>query len=403
MTNDPTGEESFATKAIHAFQPDEREYNSLVPGIARSTIFKFKNTDEAVKIFEGSNNAKENRGKYIYARGNHPNQRQLEQIVTVLEGGTDAVAFASGMAAISAVALTLLSTGDEVVASNTLYGDSFKLFSKVVARWGVKTTFVDITDVEAIRKAMTDKTKLLYAEVPSNPTLAVADIKAIGAITEEHGVLFVVDNTLAGPYLQRPLTLGADIVVESMTKYLSGHSDAVGGMVIANDQSFIMDLWGTLFVTGGMIDPEAAWLILRSIKTLEIRMQRHNANAQAVAEHLSRHPKVKTVYYPGLPNHPQHELAQAQMNGFGALVAFEIQGGVEAGKKFVNSLRLFALSVSLGAVESLVNHPASMTHSVIPREQRLEAGISDELIRLSVGIEAVDDLIADIDQALKLA
>lgn len=391
----------FATSAIHSHLKDYQERNGLVPPITRSAIYTFKNVDEAAKIFEGSNKAKENRSKYVYARGNHPNQRQLEEVVTTLEGGVDSVAFSSGMAAISALAQTVLQKGDKVVASNILYGDTFRLFDQFVTKWGVKTTFVDITDLGQVKKAITEKTKLLYTETPTNPLLTIADIEKLSLIAHEKKILLAVDNTFASPYLQQPLKLGADIVVESTTKYLSGHSDALSGIVVAKDQNLIQQIWGTLFVTGGEIDPQAGWLVLRGIKTLALRMERHCSNAFAIAKYLEKHSKVKVVHYPGLLSHPQHDLARVQMNGFGGIVSFEVKGGVEAGKKFVNSLELFSLSVSLGAVESLVDHPASMTHKVIPREERLKAGISDGLIRLSVGIEDVEDLISDLEQSFE--
>ncbi len=391
----------FATKAIHADVKGFSENRALVPPVARSAIYTFENVDEAAKIFEGSNNEKDNRSKYVYARGNHPSQRQLELTLTELEKGTDAVAFSSGMAAITALGQTLLSQGDEVVASNVLYGDSFRFFEKFVAKWGVKTTFVDITDIRQVERAITKKTKLLFTETPTNPLLTIADIGQLAVLAKKHGVIFAVDNTFASPYIQQPLALGADIVVESTTKYISGHSDAVGGIIVAKDQKFIMDLWGTLFVTGALIDPESAWLALRGIKTLPLRMEKHCENAYAVAKYLSHHPKVQVVHYPGLISHPQHELARAQMNGFGGVLTFETKGGIEKAKKFVNSLKLFSLSVSIGALESLVNHPASMTHKVIAREDRLKSGITDGLIRFSVGIEDTEDIIADIEQAFQ--
>lgn len=389
----------FATTAVHAHLKKYQDHQALVPPTGRSAIFYFNNVDEAAKIFEGSNNVKDNRSKYVYARGNHPTQRQLEEVVTTLEGGTDAVAFSSGMAAITAFTQTLLSPGDEVVASNVLYGDSHHLFGKMMGKWGVATTFVDITDNRAVEKAMTGKTKLIYTETPTNPLLGIADLAELSQIAHKNKSILAVDNTFASPYLQQPLRLGADVVIESTTKYLSGHSDALGGIVVSNDQDFIMKLWGTLFVTGAVLDPQAATLILRGIKTLALRMERHCENAKSVAHFLNHHPKVSLVHYPGLLTHPQHDLARVQMNGFGGIVSFEVKGGVEAGKKFVNSLKLFALSVSLGAVESLVNHPASMTHKIIPREDRLKGGITDGLIRLSMGIEDSEDLIADLTQS----
>lgn len=391
----------FATQLLHATPKEFKEKRGLVSPIHRSATYTFANVDEAAKIFKGDNKKIDNRSKYVYARGNHPNQRELELLVTELEGGADAIAFSSGMAAISTLAQTVLSQGDEVVASNVIYGESFRLYGELVKKWGVKTTFVDATDIKQVKKAITKKTKLLHIETPTNPLLTIADIEGLSRITKEAGVLFVVDNTFITPYLQQPLRLGADVVVASTTKYLSGHNDALGGIVAARDQNLILDIWGTLFVTGAVIDPQAAWLTQRGMKTLPLRMEKHCANALAVAKYLARHPKVKVVHYPGLLTHPQHDLACSQMNGFGGVLSFEIEGGIEKGKIFANSMKLFSLSVSLGAVESLVNHPASMTHSMIPREQRLKSGITDGLIRFSVGIEDAEDIIADIEQAME--
>lgn len=391
----------FATQLLHSSPKEFKEKNGLVSPIHRSATYTFSNVDEVARIFKGDNKELNNRSKYIYARGNHPNQRELELLLTKLEQGTDAIAFSSGMAAISTLAQTVLSQGDEVVASNVIYGESFRLYGELVPKWGVKTTFVDVTDIEQVKKAITKKTKLLHIETPTNPLLTIADIGELSKITKESGILFVVDNTFITPYLQQPLTLGADVVVASTTKYLSGHNDALGGIVVARDQKLILDIWGTLFVTGAVIDPEAAWLIQRGMKTLPLRMEKHCANALVVAKYLSHHPKIKVVHYPGLLTHPQHDLARKQMNGFGGVLSFEIKGGIEKGKTFANSMELFSLSVSLGAVESLVNHPASMTHSMIPREQRLKSGITDGLIRFSVGIEDTEDIIADIEQAFE--
>jgi len=391
----------FATQLLHSGHKEFREKRGLVSPIHRSATYTFANVDEAAKIFRGDNKEIDNRSKYVYARGNHPNQRELELLITELEHGTDAIAFSSGMAAIATLAQTVLSQGDEVVASNVIYGESFRLYGELVPKWGVKTTFVDITDIAQVKKAITKKTKLLHIETPTNPLLTIADIEQLSNITKEAGVLFVVDNTFITPYLQQPLTLGADVVVASTTKYLSGHNDALGGIVVARDQKLILDIWGTLFVTGAVIDPQAAWLIQRGMKTLPLRMEKHCANAHAAAKYLAKHSKVKVVHYPGLLTHPQHDLARKQMNGFGGVLSFEIEGGIEKGKIFANSMKLFSLAVSLGAVESLVNHPASMTHSMIPRDQRLKSGITDGLIRFSVGIEDTEDIIADIEQAFQ--
>jgi len=390
---------SFVTEVLHSTTNEFNPRGELVSPIHRSSTYTFNNVDEVAKIFKGDNKEKSNRSKYLYARGNHPNQRELEVLLAKLEKGVDALAFSSGMAAITALAQTVLSQGDEVLVSNIVYGETFRLYGELTPRWGVKTTFVDVTDLKAIEKAITKKTKLLHIETPTNPLLTIADIEQISLLAKKHTILFVVDNTFATPYLQQPLQLGADVVVASTSKYLSGHADALGGIVVAKNQELILDIWWTLFVTGAVIDAQAAWLIQRGLKTLPLRMEKHCDNALAVAKYLSKHSKVKKVHYPGLLTHPQHELARRQMNGFGGVLSFELDGDIEQGKRFVNSLKLFSISVSLGALESLVNHPASMTHSMIPKKNRLQSGVSDGLIRFSIGIEDISDIIADIDQA----
>lgn len=391
----------FATKAIHANVKDFQDKGALIPPIHRSAIYRFNRVEDVAAIFKGDNKDIKNRDRYLYIRGMHPNQRLLEKTVATLEGGIDAMAFASGMSAITSLGTHLLKTGDHVLASKVLYAESYNFYRDFVKKWDVETTFVDITQDSEVEKAFRKNTKFLYIETPTNPLLTIGDIEKLAAIAHGHKSLLIVDNTFATPYLQQPLRLGADIVVLSSTKYLSGHSDAAGGLVVAKDQQIILDLWKSLFITGNIIDPTSAWLTLRGIKTLALRMERHCNNAMAIAKHLSRHPKIKEVYYPGLLNHPQHDLARIQMNGFGGIVSFELKGNVDDGRKFVNHLKIFSISVSLGAVESLVNHPASMTHSVMSREDRLKSGIADGLIRFSLGIEDIEDLIADLDQAFK--
>lgn len=389
----------FATKAIHASVEDFQDKGALVPPIHRSAVYRFDSVDDVASIFKGDNKDISNRERYLYIRGNHPNQRLLERTVAELEGGVDAMAFATGMAAITSLGTHLLNAGDHVVASSVLYAESYNFFRDFVKKWNVETAFVDIIDEKQVDAAFRKNTRYLYIETPTNPSLSIGDIGKLAEIAHRHNALLIVDNTFATAYLQQPLRLGADIVVLSSTKYLSGHSDATGGLVVAKDQAIIMDLWKSLFITGNIIDPTAAWLTQRGLKTLALRMERQCENALRIAKYLSKHPKIKTVYYPGLLSHPQHDLARTQMNGFGGIVSFELDGTVEDGKNFVNALRIFSISVSLGAVESLVNHPASMTHSVMRREDRIKSGIGDGLIRFSLGIEDVDDLIADIDQA----
>jgi len=304
------------------------------------------------------------------------------------------------MAAITAAVMSLVGKGDHVVATDCLYGGTVKLFLDILSRFGVGFTLVDTSEASNIERAMQENTKLLYLETPANPTLKLTDISAASRIAKEHGAMTLVDNTFMSPYFQRPLGLGADIVVHSLTKYLGGHSDVVGGIIVG-PSSFIRRLDPVLKNTGGILGPFDAWLTLRGIKTLALRMERHSENALEIADFLQSHPKIEKICYPGLMSHPQHELAKRQMSGFGGIVCFEVKGGLEAGRRLMNSVKLCTLAVSLGAVETLIEHPASMTHAVVPKQERLKAGITDSLVRLSVGIEAAEDIIDDLKQALQ--
>lgn len=384
----------FATKAVHAGQHPDPLTGSVSVPIYETSTFVFKSAEQGAARFAGTEEG------YIYTRLGNPTIRALERNVAELENGEDARACASGMAAIHTAVTSIVKKNDHVVATDCLYGGTLKLFSDILPKFGIEFTLVDSSNVANVEAAIKENTKLIFVETPANPTLKLTDLRAISEIAKEHGVTTMVDNTFMSPYFQRPLELGADIVVHSLTKYLGGHSDLVGGVIVGS-KSFFKTLDPLLKNTGATLGPFEAWLTLRGIKTLPIRMERHNENAIKVAEFLETHPKIKKVYYPGLKSHPQHELARKQMSGFGGTLSFELKGGLEAGRKLMNSVKLCLLAVSLGAVETLIQHPASMTHAIVPKEERLKAGITDSLVRISVGIEDVTDIIHDLKQALE--
>jgi len=336
---------------------------------------------------------------YEYARVQNPTREAMEANIAALEGGKHGIAFSSGLAAIEAV-VKRLSAGDHVISEENTYGGTPRLFTQVLARFGIEFTFVDSRDPDAVRDAIRPNTKLIHLETPTNPLMRICDLGAIGAIAREKGIHVMVDNTFASPYNQRPLELGATIVVHSSTKYLNGHSDVVGGIVVTNDDDVADDLRFLQKAAGAVPGPWDAWLVLRGTKTLHVRMERHNSNGQRIAEFLEAHPAVERVYYPGLPSHPQHELAKRQMRGFTGMISMEL-GTAERARKVVESTRIFALAESLGGVESLIGHPAPQTHAAVPPEKRADMGLTDSLVRLSVGIEDVEDLIEDLDQALR--
>jgi cystathionine beta-lyase/cystathionine gamma-synthase len=335
---------------------------------------------------------------YEYARTQNPTRAALEANLAAIEGGKAAFAFASGMAATGAV-MTLLQSGDHVVVTDNTYGGTYRLFEKVLRKYQLDFTYVDTSDIAAIAGAITATTKLLFLETPTNPVLRLTDLQAACAIAHARGVPVVVDNTFASPYVQRPIDFGADLVVHSTTKFLNGHSDSVGGVVVATRDDHIEWLRFVQNSQGAILGPMDSWLVLRGTKTLTVRMERHNGNAQVLAEYLAAHPKVTKVYYPGLPAHPQHALAKRQMRGFGGLISFEL-GTLEKARTLLNHVRLLALAESLGGVETLISHPATMTHASVPPERRKQIGITDDMVRVSVGIEDVDDLKDDLAQAL---
>jgi len=376
----------FGTKAIHAgVEPDPATGAVMTPIYQTSTY-----AQEAPGQHKG----------YEYARTQNPTRSVLEKNLAALENGVDAICFASGMAAMDAV-LRMLNPGDEIISSNDLYGGSYRLMVRVYERFGVKAHFVDLGDPEKVKKFISPKTKLFWIETPTNPMLNIVDIKKLCALAKSHGILTCVDNTFASPYLQNPLDLGADIVVHSATKYLGGHSDVVLGAVVVKDEKLGQDLHFLQNAMGAVPGPHDCFLVLRGIKTLHIRVERACKNAKKVAKFLQTHPKVSKVYYPGLKDNPYHELAKEQMRGFGAMVSFDlIKDTFEDATRVLSNTKIFTLAESLGGVESLIGHPATMTHASIPREERLKVGLTDSLIRLSVGIEDVEDLIEDLEQAL---
>ncbi len=374
----------FATDAIHVGQEPDPATGAIV-----------------VPIYQTSTFVQEELGKnkgFEYARTSNPTRLALERNLARLEGGSFAYAFASGMAAINAV-MSLFKAGDHIVAGHNLYGGSFRLFERVLKDFGLNFSYVNTTRLENIREAIGPATRLIFIETPTNPVMEITDLGAAAELGHDQGVLLAVDNTFMSPYFQRPLALGADIVVHSTTKYLNGHSDGVGGAVILNDPTLAERLKFIQNAAGAVLGPFDSWLVLRGVKTLAVRMVRHNENGLAVARHLSGHPKVKKVYYPGLLSHPQHELAIKQMTGFGGMLSFET-GSLENAKTVLKSVRLCSLAESLGGVETLISHPATMTHASVPPEERARIGITDGLVRISVGIEDVEDLLADLDQAL---
>ncbi len=376
---------AFDTLAIHAGQPNEERTGAVTFPIFQTSTF-------------GQREPGVTRG-FSYGRTDNPTRRALEECVAALEGGGTGVAFASGLAAASAC-LQLLRSGDHVVAGRDLYGGVYRLLTKVFARFGLETTFADQTDLDELRRAFRPETKLLLLESPSNPLLKITDLAAAAALGRERGALVVADNTFATPYLQQPLRLGADLVLHSTTKYLNGHSDVIGGLVVARDAGLAEELRFLQNAVGAVPGPQDCFLILRGLKTLGVRMERHCANAARVAGFLAGHPKVARVHYPGLPGHPGHDIARRQQRLFGAMVSIELAAGLAEAKRFASLTRLFTLAESLGSVKSLLCHPPTMTHASVEPEVRKRHGIPDGLIRLSVGIEDAGDLVADLEQAL---
>lgn len=375
----------FSTKAIHVGQEPDPTTGAIITPIFQTSTY----------VQEGLNKHK----GYEYARTQNPTRTALEECLASLEGGKYGLSFGSGLAAESNI-INLLSAGDHVICGDDVYGGTYRLFEKVWKRYGLTFTFVDASDAEKVQAAIQPNTKMVWVETPTNPLLRLCDIKSIAQVTAAKNLILVVDNTFASPYLQNPLALGADIVVHSVTKYLGGHSDVVGGAVITSRDDLYETLKFHQNAVGGVPGPLDCWLVLRGLKTLAVRMEAHQKNAMAIARYLESHAVVEKVMYPGLESHPQHALAKAQMRGFGGMVSFVLKGGLESARQFLGSTKLFALAESLGGVESLVCHPVSMTHGSIPKDERDARGVVDALVRLSVGIEDQDDLLADLEKGL---
>ncbi len=378
----------FNTKVIHGGQHHDPSTGAVMPPVYHTSTFAQKSPG----IHTG----------YEYSRADNPTRTALEHALKSIENGARGLAFSSGLAAIDCV-MRLLKPGDEVIAMDDLYGGTYRLFTRFYQDLGIVFHFIDINNLDIFQSKINNNTKLVWIETPTNPLMKLADIEAIAKITKEKNIVFAVDNTFATPYLQKPLDLGADIVMHSATKYLGGHSDVIAGALVIKDEALGKQLHFIQFATGATLGPQESFLVLRGIKTLHLRVERHCFNGQKVAEYLAQHPAIASVLYPGLLSHPQHSLAKKQMNGgFGGMVSFTFKSGAKADAiQFLEKLKVFTLAESLGGVESLANHPALMTHASIPAEKRAEIGVTDDMVRLSVGVEDIADLIADIEQALK--
>ena len=377
----------FDTKVIHGGQHHDPSTGAVMPPVYQTSTYVQTSPGQPL-------------GDYEYSRASNPTRTALENALASIENGTRGLAFSSGLAATDCI-LRSFKAGDEVIAMDDLYGGTYRMFSRVYKDSGIKFHFVDMTDIAKLKSLINENTKLIWVETPTNPLMKLADIQEIAKITKEHKIWLAVDNTFATPYLQKPLDLGADIVMHSATKYLGGHSDVIAGALIVKDEALGEQLHFQQFATGATLGPMDSFLVLRGIKTLSLRVQRHCENGEKVVDFLIKHPKIKTVYYPGLPDHPFHEIAKKQMKAFGGMVSFTFNSGKkEDSIAFLEKLKVFTLAESLGGVESLANHPALMTHASIPADKRAEVGITDDLVRLSVGIEDAEDLIADLEQAL---
>ncbi|MCB0822053.1 MAG: aminotransferase class I/II-fold pyridoxal phosphate-dependent enzyme [Bacteroidales bacterium] len=388
-----TKNKGFNSKLVHGGGYKDQLLSAVTP-IYQTSTFAFHNADHGAQCFAGESDG------YIYTRLGNPTIIDLEKTVAELENGFGGIATSSGMAAVNTVYLGILESGSHMIGHEALYGPSRAIMESLYPKFNVESTFVDATKLENVKNAIRPNTRLIFLETPANPTIGITDIKAVSEIAKEVGAVVCVDNTFCSPYLQNPLDLGADIVLHSMTKFINGHADIVAGMVVAKTEEMYRQLRSVMMNVGCNMDPHQAFLTRRGLKTLAIRIDRAQANSMKVAEFLENHPKVEWVKYPGLKSHPQYELAQKQMRGPGAMISFGLKGGLDAGKKMMDNVQLALLAVSLGGIETLIQHPASMTHSKLSREAKEKAGISDGLVRLSVGIEEAEDIIADLDQAL---
>lgn len=389
-----TQKSGFSTKLIHAGEIEDQYRSATVP-IYQTSTFAFESADEGAKCFAGESNG------YIYTRIGNPTIDALERQIAILENGFGAVAVGSGMAAVNVIYQALLASGDHMVSTDAVYGPSRAIMENHYPKYGVKSTYINTTDISLIEKSFKPNTKVLYIETPANPTMDITDIAACAEIAHKHGALLVVDNTFCSPYLQNPLDLGADIVFHSMTKFINGHADIVAGIVIAKEETLYKKLRSMMVNLGCNMDPHQAYMVLRGVKTLSIRIDRATENADKVAAFLENHPKVAWIKYPGLKSHPQYELGKRQMKANGSMISFGLKTGFDGAKKLMDNVHLALLAVSLGGVETLIQHPASMTHSKVSKEGKLKAGITDDLIRFAVGIEDATDIIEDLRQGLE--
>ena len=385
----------FGTLCVHAGEAPDPQYGAHTTPIYQTSTFVFENAEQAAARFAGKEQG------YIYMRvaPHTPTHAAFVEKMAALEGGETGLPFSSGMAAINAVALSQLQKGDHLISTDVVYGSTYSLFSSILTKFGIEVSFVDTSDLEQVKDSIKKNTKMIFVETPANPTLTICNIAGIVKMAGEISALSVLDNTFATSYFQRALPLGADVVVHSSTKYIGGHADLLGGVVVCSKE-FVTRMKPIVHTVGATMGPHEAWLCIRGLKTLHLRMEKHASNAMNVAQFLEAHPKIEWVRYPGLPSHPQHDLAKRQMSGFGGMISFGVKGGIEAGRKLMNRVELCSLAVSLGSVDTLIQHPASMTHATVPREVRMKVGITDEMVRLSVGIEEPEDVIADLDQAL---
>jgi methionine-gamma-lyase len=388
-------DKKFGTRCVHAGE-GENPHGAHATPIYQTSTFVFESAEAAAEVFGIGGKPGY---RYIRSPPNTPTHAAFIEKIRSLEGGEAGLAFSSGMAAETALVLSQLKEGDHLISTNVIYGGTYGLFSSLITKFGMDVSFVDTTDPENVKDALQPNTRMVFIETPANPTMTVCDIGEICGIARDAGAISTVDNTFATPYFQRPLALGADAVVESCTKYIGGHGDLLGGVAVASTD-LINSMKRTALLSGGTMGTHEAWLCIRGLKTLHLRMERHAENAQKVAEFLEAHSKVDRVNYPGLKSHPQHEIARKQMSGYSGMLSFEVKGGVDAGRRLMNSVEMMSLAVSLGSVDTLIQHPASMTHAIMPKEMRERLGITDGLVRISVGIEDVEDIIADIEQAL---
>jgi len=388
-----TTDKGFDTKLIHAGNFDDQFGSATVP-IYQTSTFKFKNAQHGADCFSGASDG------FIYTRIGNPTIRAFEKNIAELENGYDGIATSSGMGAITSVYMALLGAGSHIVSSDAVYGPARGVLEQDFSRFGVEASFVNTSNLDNIKAAIRPNTKVLYIETPANPTMEITDIAACSKIAKEHKLVLVVDNTFCSPYLQKPLDLGADVVLHSITKFINGHADIVGGVIVTKDPALYKKIRHSMVYMGCNMDPTQAFMVLRGVRTLALRIERAQENAIKIARFLQAHPKVAWIKYPGLECHPQYDLACTQMKGFGSMMSFGLKGGFEAGKKLMDNVHLCLLAVSLGGVETLIQHPASMTHAAVGREDKLRAGITDDLVRFSVGIENVEDIIEDLEQGL---